>query len=184
MVITQAIQEERRGEHLSTTMSDSESGGMPPPSSDPPALCGHHHRVKDADTTDAAGPLTRLATMYTFGHGHSHDEMLQNLTGVVEPAARCGVRIRGERYLPETHEKDVWGYNLYFTYNRLVSLPPTSASTIANMVSDVCSMRSPRMPIHRPSRAITASVPYDRFGVPLFSVRWKHLVGLWYPPLS
>lgn len=108
-----------------TTMSEpkSDSDSTVSAASNPLALSGHLYRVKDAATTGAVDIFTKLATMYTFNTGYGHDGGLVNLTGVVRPAVRCGVKTLNGKNLPHKDEKDTAGYSLHFTYNRLVRHP-------------------------------------------------------------
>lgn len=92
----------------------------------------HYVQVKDADTRGPVDEKTKLAAMYSFDQHARHDRLLESVTDIVQPAARCGLKTRnGDAYdsYPETSVPHVHGYDLYITYNRLVRIMHTFIST-------------------------------------------------------
>jgi len=89
----------------------------------------HHSQTRDAVTKGPVTRETKLATMYTGEQHANHDRLLASLTGLATPGIRCNFKmgLRGTPY-PETDVKGAQGYDLYITYNRLVSILITQSN--------------------------------------------------------
>ena len=83
-------------------------------------LYEHYSRIVCAVTKGKVSENTPLAALYTFTGAEIDNELLRNLTGIADPAVRCGLFLDNKAYPPEK-DKSKYGYNLYLTYNKLVS---------------------------------------------------------------
>ena len=86
-----------------------------------PKIYEHYGKVVDGVTRDKVSENTTLDALYNFKDSSVDNKLLENLTGIAEPAVRCGLKLDGQGPYPpdRTH---FYGYDLYITYNKLVSL--------------------------------------------------------------
>lgn len=86
------------------------------------ALTAHHKLLVDAITKGPVNGSTDLAALYDLEDPSIDNVLLKNLTHVSEPAVRCSVVTKDGTVYPPTEEKGEHGYEIFFRFNKLVSV--------------------------------------------------------------
>lgn len=87
-----------------------------------PSPYSHYDNVCDAVTKGPVQEKTAIASLHTSELNDEHNQLLQNLTRVAQPAVRCRLITSYGDWLPATVEEDTHVCQLYLTYNHLVSM--------------------------------------------------------------